>query len=70
MPETNRAIVFDSPTKLTLESLDFPKLQMPDGTKAPHGVIVRIVATNICGSDLHIYRGSFPVPQEWSWGTR
>ena len=39
MPETNRAIVFDSPTKLTLESLDFPKLQMPDGTKAPHGVI-------------------------------
>lgn len=63
MPETNRAIVFDSPTKLTLESLDFPKLQMPNETKAPHGVIVRIVATNICGSDLHIYRGSFPVPQ-------
>ena len=36
---------------------------MPNGKKAPHGVILRIVATNICGSDLHIYRGSFPVPQ-------
>lgn len=38
-------------------------IEMPNGRSAPHGVILKIVATNICGSDLHIYRGSFPVPQ-------
>ncbi|WP_221175302.1 alcohol dehydrogenase catalytic domain-containing protein [Staphylococcus aureus] len=46
-----------------VDELDFPKLEMPDGSAAPHGVILKIVATNICGSDLHIYRGSFPAPE-------
>jgi glutathione-independent formaldehyde dehydrogenase len=48
---------------MRVESLDDPKLVMPSGKNAPHGVILKIVATNICGSDLHIFRGSFPVPQ-------
>ena len=47
---------------MQVEDLDFPKLQMPNGKKAPHGVVLKIVASNICGSDLHIYRGSFPAP--------
>jgi glutathione-independent formaldehyde dehydrogenase len=63
MASSNRAVVFQNPKEMRVESLDFPKLQMPNGKKAPHGVILRLVATNICGSDLHIYRGSFPVPQ-------
>ncbi|MDH6523196.1 glutathione-independent formaldehyde dehydrogenase [Streptomyces sp. SAI-135] len=63
MASSNRAVTFQNPKDMRVESLDFPKLQMPNGKKAPHGVILRIVATNICGSDLHIYRGSFPVPQ-------
>lgn len=63
MSEGNRAIVFHSPRDMRVESLDFPKLVMPNGKKAPHGVILKMVATNICGSDLHIFRGSFPVPQ-------
>lgn len=25
-----------------------------------HGVIIKVVATNICGSDLHMYRGTIP----------
>ncbi|MEU7275182.1 hypothetical protein AB0A96_37655 [Streptomyces asiaticus] len=33
---------------------------MPNGKKAPHGVILRIVAANICGSDLHIYTPKWP----------
>ncbi|MGK4218580.1 alcohol dehydrogenase catalytic domain-containing protein [Kocuria marina] len=48
---------------MQVEDLDFPKLQMPNGKKAPHGVVLKIVASNICGSDLHIYRGSFPAPE-------
>ncbi|KMQ90775.1 aldehyde dismutase [Lasius niger] len=41
---------------------------MPDGKKAPHAAILKIVATNICGSDLHIYRGSFAVPKGMTMG--
>ncbi|MEU6547721.1 alcohol dehydrogenase catalytic domain-containing protein [Streptomyces sp. NPDC046859] len=63
MASSNRAVTFQAPKDMRVESLDFPKLQMPNGKEAPHGVILRLVATNICGSDLHIYRGSFPVPQ-------
>ena len=63
MASSNRAVVFQNVKDMRVESLDFPKLEMPNGRSAPHGVILKIVATNICGSDLHIYRGSFPVPQ-------
>ncbi|MFZ2242625.1 MAG: alcohol dehydrogenase catalytic domain-containing protein [Gordonia amarae] len=63
MSETNRAVVSNGPRDMRVESLDYPKLVMPNGKKAPHGAILKIVATNICGSDLHIFRGSFPVPQ-------
>ncbi|WP_435799413.1 alcohol dehydrogenase catalytic domain-containing protein [Streptomyces antibioticus] len=63
MASSNRAVVFRNAKDMRVESLDFPKLRMPNGRKAPHGVVLRIVATNICGSDLHIYRGSFPVPE-------
>ena len=68
MADGNRAVLFDSPGTMKVETLDFPKLQMPDGRRAPHGVILKIVATNICGSDLHIFRGSFPVPQNLVMG--
>ncbi|MET9062926.1 alcohol dehydrogenase catalytic domain-containing protein [Streptomyces antibioticus] len=63
MASSNRAVVFRNAKDMRVESLDFPKLRMPNGRKAPHGVVLRIVAINICGSDLHIYRGSFPVPE-------
>lgn len=58
----NRSVVFRGVKNIQVEDLDFPKLQMPNGKKAPHGVVLKIVASNICGSDLHIYRGSFPAP--------
>ena len=63
MSDRNRAVAFHGINNMQVDTLDFPKLEMPDGRKAPHGVILKIVATNICGSDLHIYRGSFPVPE-------
>lgn len=59
----NRSFVFRGVKNMQVEDLDFPKLQMPNGKKAPHGVVLKIVASNICGSDLHIYRGSFPAPE-------
>lgn len=58
----NRSVVFRGTENMQVEDLNFPKLEMPNGKKAPHGVVLKIVTSNICGSDLHIYRGSFPVP--------
>lgn len=63
MAEGNRAVVFHSAGDMRVDSLEYPKLVMPNGKKAPHGAILKMVATNICGSDLHIFRGSFPVPE-------
>ncbi|MDB5539228.1 MAG: formaldehyde dehydrogenase, glutathione-independent [Devosia sp.] len=58
----NRAVTFMGPRKVEVKSYDYPKLVGPKGQKCEHGVIVKLVATNICGSDLHIYRGRFPAP--------
>ena len=54
MTTKNRAVAFHGIKDVRVDELDFPKLEMPDGSAAPHGVILKIVATNICGSDLHI----------------
>jgi glutathione-independent formaldehyde dehydrogenase len=59
----NRVIAYMGPRKLEMQSLDYPKLVGPGGRKCDHGVILKLVATNICGSDQHIYRGRFPAPQ-------
>ncbi|KYH45384.1 alcohol dehydrogenase catalytic domain-containing protein [Branchiibius sp. NY16-3462-2] len=63
MATGNRAVVFHGTEDMRVDTVDYPKLEMPNGQKAPHGVILKLVATNICGSDLHIYRGSFAAPE-------
>jgi len=40
----------------------YPKLVDPQGRKIEHAAILKLVATNICGSDLHIYNGRFAAP--------
>lgn len=60
---TNRAVAYMGPRKLEIQNLDFPKLVDPRGKSCHHGVILKIVTTNICGSDQHIYRGRFPAPK-------
>ena len=60
---TNRAVAYMGPRKLEIQNLDFPKLVDPRGKTCDHGVILKIVTTNICGSDQHIYRGRFPAPK-------
>lgn len=58
----NRAVAYVGPRKVEIQNLDFPKLVDPRGTDCHHGVILKLVTTNICGSDQHIYRGRFPAP--------
>jgi glutathione-independent formaldehyde dehydrogenase len=48
--------------KVEVQSIDFPKLQL--GTRqCHHGVILKIVSTNICGSDQHMVRGRTTAPK-------
>ncbi|WP_088342789.1 MULTISPECIES: alcohol dehydrogenase catalytic domain-containing protein [Rhodomicrobium] len=58
----NRAVVFQGPRELELVDYPYPDMADPKGRKINHAAIVKLVATNICGSDQHIYRGRFPAP--------
>jgi glutathione-independent formaldehyde dehydrogenase len=69
MPQ-NRVVVYQGPGKVSVEDIDYPKLQIPDDVvegmglprKAPHAAILKLVATNICGSDQHMVRGRTTAP--------
>ena len=49
------------PGKVEVQSIDFPKLALGN-RKCDHGVILKIVSTNICGSDQHMVRGRTTAP--------
>lgn len=65
---SNRAVTFIGPGKMEVQDKGYPKLQDPKGRKIEHGVILKMVATNICGSDLHIYNGRFTAPSGMQMG--
>lgn len=62
MPE-NRGVAYMGPGKVEVQSIPFPKMEDPHGRKIEHGVILRIVSTNICGSDQHMVRGRTTAPK-------
>jgi glutathione-independent formaldehyde dehydrogenase len=72
----NRVVVYQGAGKVSVEDIDYPKLQIPDDVvtgmglqrKAPHAAIVKLVATNICGSDQHMVRGRTTAPIGQSLG--
>ncbi|MET0981217.1 MAG: formaldehyde dehydrogenase, glutathione-independent [Telluria sp.] len=53
----NRGVVYIGQGKVEVQNIAFPKLEDPNGRKIEHGVILRVVSTNICGSDQHMVRG-------------
>src|ERR1700747_1861342 len=59
---SNRGVVYLGPGKVEVQSIDYPKLQNPAGKKIDHGVILKIVTTNMCGSDQHMVRGRTTAP--------
>jgi glutathione-independent formaldehyde dehydrogenase len=66
----NRIVVYKGPGKVAVETLPYPKLEVPAevasamgmSRKADHGVILKCVSTNICGSDQHMVRGRTTAP--------
>jgi glutathione-independent formaldehyde dehydrogenase len=60
------------PGTVEVQDIDFPSFELKDGPgvnpanvgrKVPHGAILRIVSTNICGSDQHMVRGRTTAPE-------
>ncbi|GAA1260755.1 formaldehyde dehydrogenase, glutathione-independent [Pseudonocardia aurantiaca] len=66
----NKIVVYKEPGVVEVEDHDAPKLEVPADVakakgmtqKAVHGVILRNIATNICGSDQHMVRGRTTAP--------
>ena len=68
----NRGVAYMGRGTVEVHDIDFPTFELKDGPgvnpdnvgrQCQHGVIVRIVATNICGSDQHMVRGRTTAPQ-------
>ncbi|MHC1560290.1 formaldehyde dehydrogenase, glutathione-independent [Actinomycetospora sp. C-140] len=66
-----KAVAYIEPMKVEIQDIEYPGLELKDGPgvnpanvgrKCPHGVILRLVATNICGSDQHMVRGRTTAP--------
>ncbi|BAH55325.1 formaldehyde dehydrogenase, glutathione-independent [Rhodococcus opacus] len=68
---SNRAVTYVGPGKVEVRDIAYPKLELTDGPgvhpanvgrKCEHGVILKVVTTNICGSDQHMVRGRTTAP--------
>ena len=70
MADTNQGVVYTGPGQVEVHDLDYPKLELAEqnNRQLQHGVILRVVATNICGSDQHMVRGRTTAPQGQTLG--
>jgi glutathione-independent formaldehyde dehydrogenase len=68
----NRGVVYEGPGKVEVHDIDYPAFELKDGPgvnpanvgrKLPHGAIIKVIATNICGSDQHMVRGRTTAPK-------
>lgn len=66
----NCCVVYKGTGEVAVEDIGYPGLELPNDVegfhgqkkKAEHGVILKIVSTNICGSDQHMVRGRTTAP--------
>lgn len=59
---SNKGVVYLGPDHVEVQSIADPKLEAPDGRRIGHGVILKVLTTNICGSDQHMVRGRTTAP--------
>src|SRR4051812_47556078 len=68
----NRGVAYMGPGKVEVHDTEFPTFELQDGPgvnpanvgrKLPHAAILKIVSTNICGSDQHMVRGRTTAPE-------
>lgn len=58
----NHGVTYVKPGVVEVREIEYPKLALGD-RKCEHGVILKIVSTNICGSDQHMVRGRTTAPE-------
>lgn len=59
----NRCVVYMGPGQVAVKDIGYPELALPEQhRRCEHGVILQVVATNICGSDQHMVRGRTTAP--------
>lgn len=67
----NKAVAYKEAGKVEVIDIDYPTFELKDGPgvnpanvgrPVNHGVILKTVATNICGSDQHMVRGRTTAP--------
>ncbi|NUT71107.1 formaldehyde dehydrogenase, glutathione-independent [Pseudarthrobacter sp. C4D7] len=67
----NKAVAYKEAGKVEVIDIDYPTFELKDGPgvnpanvgrPVHHGVILKTVATNICGSDQHMVRGRTTAP--------
>lgn len=54
---SNRGVVYTGPGRVEVQNIADPVFADPSGRKIEHAVILRVITTNICGSDQHMVRG-------------
>lgn len=73
----NKAVIYKGPGSVAVETIDYPSLELKDGPgvnpanvgrQIPHGVILKVAASNICGSDQHMVRGRTTAPSGLALG--
>jgi glutathione-independent formaldehyde dehydrogenase len=68
----NRGVAYMGTGKVEVQDIDYPTFELQDGPgvnpdnvgrKLPHAAILKVVSTNICGSDQHMVRGRTTAPE-------
>jgi glutathione-independent formaldehyde dehydrogenase len=68
----NRGVAYMGPGTVEVQDIDFPTFELKDGPGVnpanvgrplPHAAILKVVSTNICGSDQHMVRGRTTAPE-------
>lgn len=60
---SNKGVVYMGPGKVEVQNIADPVMAAPDGRKLEHAVILKVISTNICGSDQHMVRGRTTAPE-------
>ena len=68
----NRGVAYMGTGKVEIHDIDFPTFELQDGPGVnpanigralPHAAILKVVSSNICGSDQHMVRGRTTAPE-------
>ncbi|MFX0537034.1 formaldehyde dehydrogenase, glutathione-independent [Ornithinimicrobium sp. Y1847] len=69
---TNRGVAYMGPGQTEVQEIPYPTFELQDGPgvnpdnvgrQLPHAAILKVVTTNICGSDQHMVRGRTTAPE-------